>query len=114
VLGVIAGLPFGVLGPIWSQVIVSIISFFIIGHYTGKMINYSAWKQTLDILPMLGVALVVAVVMYLLDSFINNTSDIMRILIGAVMSIILYLGLSYIFKFESLLDLRQVVTMRRK
>jgi len=113
-LGVLAGLPFGVMGLLWSQVIVSIISFYIVGHYTGKMINYSAWKQTLDILPMLCVSIIVAVGMYFLDSYIRDASDVVRIITGTIISILLYLGLSYLFNFKSLIDLKDLVPMRKR
>ncbi|WP_037320999.1 lipopolysaccharide biosynthesis protein [Salegentibacter sp. Hel_I_6] len=114
VLGIIAGISFGVKGLLWSQVIVSIVSFYIIGHYTGKMISYSAWKQTLDILPMLGVSIIVAVAMYFLDSFVKETSDVVRIMTGTTISVLLYLGLSYLFKFKSLLDLKDLLPVRKR
>ncbi len=114
VLGVIAGLPFGVLGLMWSQVVVSIISFFIIGHYTSKMINYSAWSQILDISPMLAVSVFVATCIYFLDLYITNASDIVRIIIGALLSILLYLGLSYLLKFNSLMDFKDLIPLRKQ
>ncbi|MFV8281349.1 lipopolysaccharide biosynthesis protein [Christiangramia marina] len=114
VIGVIVALPFGVISLMWSQVIVSIISFYIIGYYTGRMINYSAWKQTLDILPMLGISMVVAGGMYFLDSSLKNTSDVVRIIIGTTMSACLYLSLSYLLKFKSLLDLKDLTLFRNR
>ncbi|TVZ28225.1 O-antigen/teichoic acid export membrane protein [Gillisia sp. Hel_I_86] len=114
VLGVIVGLQFGVLGLMWSQVVVSIVSFFIIGHYTSKMINYSAWAQILDILPMLGVSIFVAACMYFLDLYINKASDIVRILTGALMSIVFYLGLSYLFNFKTLMDFKDLIPAKKR
>ena len=78
------------------------------------MISYSAWKQTLDILPMLGVSIIVAVAMYFLDSFVKETSDVVRIMTGTTISVLLYLGLSYLFKFKSLLDLKDLLPVRKR
>ena len=113
VLGLLAGLPFGVVGLIWSQVVVSVLSFYIIGYYTGKMINYSAWKQTLDILPMLLIATLVAGVIWQVDNIIVDTPDILRIFTGTLTSIILYLGISYFFKFQSLTELKALLPMTK-
>lgn len=114
VIGVVIGLQFDVTGLLWSQVAVSFISFLIIGHFTGKLIDYSAWKQILDILPMLGVSLIVAACIYFLDLNLKYTSDIVRIIVGSLVSILMYLGLSYLFKFKSLLDLKDLLPSKKK
>ncbi|MGJ0490389.1 lipopolysaccharide biosynthesis protein [Methylobacter sp.] len=46
----------GVLAIAWSQVVASVLCFPINAHYTGIFLGYSAWKQTLDILPYLAVS----------------------------------------------------------
>ena len=113
VLGIFVGLPFGISGLLWSQVAVSIISFLILGHYTGRIIDYSAWNQILDISPMFAVSIFVAAGMLLLDNYISDTSDIVRIILGSILSIVLYLSLSYLFKFKSLHDLLELLPKRK-
>ena len=44
---------YGLMAIAWSQLAVSVVCFLINAHYTGVLINYSAWHQTLDLIPYL-------------------------------------------------------------
>ena len=42
-------IPMGIIELLVGQVVISFVAFFINAHYTGKFINYSAFKQIIDI-----------------------------------------------------------------
>lgn len=59
--GIIVGFQFGIYGLLIAQVILSFIFFIINAHYTDKFINYSAWEQIKDILPIILIAIAAGV-----------------------------------------------------
>src|SRR5690606_20673002 len=67
IVGVIFfSLQFGMLGLVWGSVLISIIAVFINSHYTSRYIDYSIYKQLLDITPSILKALIVGAVVYLI------------------------------------------------
>ena len=64
---------------LWGSVLVGIISFFLNSYYTGKQLNYSSWKQLLDILPCYTIAFLVALPMFFLKYLPLNSFLILSI-----------------------------------
>lgn len=109
VVGLIIGLQFGIFGILYSQLILSVINFFINSYYADKFINYPTLQQVKDIsAPILLAGLCGAAVFYL-DSLINGFMDILRTIIGAGAGLLIYVGLSYILKLKSLRDLKDLI-----
>ncbi len=110
VITVIITVPFGIFALLYGQIFISGISFFINAHYTGKFIKYNAFEQLKDFLPIVILAVFASAIMYILDSFgLNHLPDIFRILIGIFAGLIVYLGLAFLFKMDSLTDLRNLI-----
>ena len=106
----IISVPFGIFALLYGQIFISGISFFINAHYTGKFIKYNAFEQLKDFLPIVILAVFASAIMYILDSFgLNHLPDIFRILIGIFAGLIVYLGLAFLFKMDSLTDLRNLI-----
>jgi len=109
VVGIIIGLQFGIYGLLYAQVILSFFNFFVNAYYTNRFINYSAWQQTKDILPIIGLASVCGVGLWFLDRVLQGQIDLLRLAVGGISSGIIYILLSYLFKFDSLNELKKLI-----
>lgn len=56
----------GIIPMLYTNLITTVIAFFLNSHYSGKMIGYSSWMQIKDIAPSYGVATAVALPMFFL------------------------------------------------
>lgn len=115
VVAIIAGtLPFGILALLGGQVLNSLIAFFINTHYTGKLINFTAWQQSRSIGPIILLAAVVGAGVFALDHFLELSGqlDIVRILAGGLLGAGLYLGAAYLFKVSSLFELKRLLARK--
>ena len=111
VLAIVIALNFGIIALLYGQVIISIVVYFINSHYSGKFINYPAVQQIRDIIPILLLSAVTGGIVWLLDKFfLKETLDIFRILIGGVAGMVLYIGTSFLLKFESVYELINLVS----
>jgi O-antigen/teichoic acid export membrane protein len=100
---------FGILGLIWGQVLTSVLAFFINTHYSGRFLNYDAWQQIKDIIPLIGLAFVSGFFVWWLNYKLNNYSDIFRLIIGGFLGGAIYIGISFLFKIESLQEFKKIV-----
>lgn len=112
IISIFIAIPFGIYGLLWSQVFMSILSFIINSYYTGKFIDYTAWQQIKDILPILLLGVVVGVFVIICDYLVMDLVDVLRILIGGSLGVILYAGLSYLFKFNSIHEIKNIILKR--
>ncbi|MCM4158791.1 lipopolysaccharide biosynthesis protein [Antarcticibacterium flavum] len=110
VLTILVTIPFGILALLYGQVFISLVSFFINSHYTSRFIKYPAWHQLKDVLPVILLALAAGAVIYAVDRIgINDQPDILRIIIGGLSGIIVYLGIAYLLKLRSLFELSNLI-----
>lgn len=109
VIGIIIGFQFGIYGLLYAQVILSVVSFLINAFYTNKFINYSAWEQTKDILPILIISVFTGALVLLMDIRLNTQIDILRIFMGGTIGVAAYWLISYLFKIKSLDDLQNLI-----
>lgn len=57
---------YSIMAMLYVNLVVTVISFFLNSHYSGKMIGYSSWMQIKDIYPTYGVAIAVAAPVFFL------------------------------------------------
>jgi teichuronic acid exporter len=102
---------FGIYGLLYGSVISSVLCFFINTHYSGKFLNYSAWEQTKDLLPSIILSLIVGGVVYYIDNLSLSISlnDFIRLLIGSLIGIILFLTSAFLFQMSSFLELKKII-----
>jgi teichuronic acid exporter len=62
VILLIVGARYGVMGIAWSQVAFGLLGFFMNAHYTGSLLDYSGWQQTLDFAPVVGASAVMSMI----------------------------------------------------
>lgn len=98
VLGILISMPFGLIGLIWSSVFVSFIYLIINTHYSKDLINYKTKDQVLDMIPIFSIAGIIAIFMFAFTYILKNYSLYFQIIIPALVGIILYVGIHYVFK----------------
>jgi teichuronic acid exporter len=113
-VGLIIALPFGIYGLLWMQLALSLLAFFINTSFSGKMIAYPVSEQLKDIIPILGLAGVVGLLVYLVDFQMPNTSnfDFIRLVSGTLLGIGAYILISHFTKFNPLNDFRKLILKR--
>jgi teichuronic acid exporter len=110
VITILITLPYGILALLYGQVFISLVAFFINSHYTSRFINYPAWHQLKDVLPVILLAMAAGAVIYAVDRlWINDQLDLLRIIIGGLSGIIVYLGIAYLLKLRSLFELSNLI-----
>lgn len=62
VLLLLAGALFGIMGVAWAYASFSVVAFGVNAHYTGRILDYGAWAQMRDVLPVGLVAVPMALV----------------------------------------------------
>ena len=113
VIGLIIGFQFGVIGLVWSSVIVSLISLFINIYYSSKLINYNTKRQLLDMLPILLLASLTFLLMYYSVYLFIDYSNIIQITFASLIGITFYLLIHSFFKASPLYDLLTIIKNRK-
>ncbi|RKS50616.1 O-antigen/teichoic acid export membrane protein [Gillisia mitskevichiae] len=110
IITLLVTIPLGIIAMLYGQVVISIIAFFINAHYTGKFINYTALQQLKDVFPIVLLSLVMGLFIYLLDYYgLGNNLDILRIMVGGVVGLSIYIFAAYRFKFDSFQELIKLI-----
>jgi teichuronic acid exporter len=108
---IVVSFQYGIFGLLYGSVIASIASFFINTHYAGYFIKYTTFDQAKDVLPTLLIAGLIGVLVYFTDLYVKRyiEFDLVRLAIGFFVSLITYLPLTYLLKFNSLNELIKIV-----
>lgn len=114
VVAVIAAFRFGVIGLMWAKVATSIIALYINCHYSGKFLNYGVWRQIGDLLPAILLSVFVGTIIYFVDiKLLIASADIVRILVGGTTAVLLYLTFSYLFKFQEIKNIKEILLIKK-
>jgi O-antigen/teichoic acid export membrane protein len=113
-IGLIIAIPFGIYGLLWMQFVLTILAFFINTSFSGKMINYPLLEQVKDILPILGLAGLIGILVFLVDSQLPSSSnfDFIRLVAGTVLGLGGYVTISFFIRFDPFLDAKHLVLKR--
>ncbi len=110
IITILITIPYGILALLYGQVFISSVSFFINSHYTAKFINYPALQQLGHVLPIIFLAVFAGAVIFGLDKLaFDQMQDFLRIFLGGLAGIIVYLGIAYLMKYQSLKDLQKLI-----
>ena len=80
----------GIIPMLLTNLITTVIAYFLNSYYSGKFIGYNSWMQIKDFAPSYGVATIIALSVYFLK-FLPITYWIvlpMQLLLGAVVFVI--------------------------
>jgi O-antigen/teichoic acid export membrane protein len=110
VISLIITVPMGIMSLLWSQVVISVISFFINTYYSGKLLEYSPLEQLKDVMPSILLACLSGVFVFSLDYLLkgNGVIDILRIISGLSIGFLVYIGASRLAKYDSFIQIRQI------
>jgi O-antigen/teichoic acid export membrane protein len=111
VLVILVSFQYGIYGLLYGSVFTSVFAFFINTHFSGKFLNYPAWEQTKDLLPIIGLGVLTGAVVYFLDNNFTQAipNDFFRLVVGGSSGITLYTAVAYLFKMNSLTELIHII-----
>ncbi len=90
-----------------GSIVASFIGLYINTYYTRKIINYGLIKQIRDFIPTILLTLIMITLVFLTNYFISG--NFAKLLIGSLVGVISYLGLSYLLKFEELKEIIEFI-----
>jgi teichuronic acid exporter len=95
-----------------GNIVVSFIAFFINTYYTEQLIRYNYWQQIKDFSLSLGLALVMAIICYVIT--LHTTNHYFSIFIAALTGLIFYLGTAYYLKMPEYLEIKAIINKKNK
>lgn len=102
----------GVIPMLYTNVLTSIIAYFLNSYYSGKMIGYSSWMQIKDVAPSYGIALAVFLSVYFLKYL--PITDWVILPLQIVLGIMVILLLSHITKREEYIEIKNIISPQIK
>lgn len=105
-------IPMGLMALCYGQIIVSIINLMINTFYTGKLIHVGFFRQMMDLLPTLLICACMFGVVKIECFFISNLY--IQLILSLLTGTVVHIGLSRLFKFEELKELKSLINNRRK
>lgn len=107
IVPLILGVFIGIYWMLFSSLVTSVISYYLNAYYSGPFLDYSIKEQVKDILPSLGISLVVTVPVYLVSFVIVNPFLLLllQIFIGAIIAICT----CEVKKFEEYLEIKRIM-----
>lgn len=96
----------GIMPMLYTNLITTVIAFFLNSHYSGKMVGYSSWMQIKDVAPSYGIATVVALSIYFLK-FLSITNWVilpLQCLIG-LMTFLMLCRMFHIEEFDTTINM---------
>jgi len=104
------GSKFGVMGVAWSLLISGFIAYLINTFYTKKFIDYGAFSQIRDFLPVLIISLIMSLIVYCINIKLNIYIPIKLILL-IVIGALIFSTLALVFKIVSVRDLYKLISL---
>jgi O-antigen/teichoic acid export membrane protein len=111
ILIIVLAFQFGIYGLLFGSVIFSFLAFLINTHYTGLFIKYTAWQQTKDLFPSIGLAIIAGAIVYLFDQIIIGAKsyDFLRIIAGGFTGVLTFSFLAFVFRLNTLNELKLII-----
>jgi len=105
---IIIGIKFGMIVMLWGMVFNSIIAYLLNSVFSGKLIDYSTWKQILDILPTLINSAIAAILAFFIGKILPSPLFLSLILKTVIASGYIFAA-GYIFKIPEFLELKSLI-----
>ncbi len=101
VIAILVSMWYGVFWIAFSLLFTTVISSFVNAYPNKKLMNYSYFEQVKDMLPAMILSVIMGAIVYLVQ-FIE-LSSILTLVIQVPLGVVIYLGIAYLLKFESLI-----------
>lgn len=108
VISVAISLPFGLMALVISQVIISLVGYFLNMYYSGRLIDFSIRDQLIDILPSFMLSACMGISIYF-GGLLLPEYDILILVCQLILGSAIYLGGSYMFKLEAMYEAMEMV-----
>ena len=102
------GAAYGVMGIAWSQVAFGVLAFGINAHYTRLHLNYSAWQQIQDFLPVVLISVFMALPVYSLGNLLPWHAALV-LLAQVSVGVTLFIVGCALFRIEAYRDAREMI-----
>lgn len=91
VIPLLLGIFIDIYWMLWGSVFAGMFAFYLNSYYSGKLLNYSTTDQVKDILPSFGIAVIMAIITYLVSLLPLSPFILLplQIIVGAVITIVL-------------------------
>lgn len=112
VTALIISIPFGIYTMVALRAVTDFICTFINAHPNKKLLNYSFYEQWKDVTPSLLISAAMGIAVYCVQYIIEGTflTLIVQILVG----ILVYAGLSWLFRLEAFVYLLKTARIGKK
>ena len=106
----VISIPIGIKVMLMGSVFTSIFALVINTYYTKRIIDYGFWQQMRDLLPVLGLSLLMGGVIFVLIQLI--TPLWLQLLVGFIVGVSLYVGIAWSFNVGGIREAK--VFLKRK
>lgn len=97
----------GIMPMLYTNILISIIAFFLNSYYSGKLIGYSSWMQLKDVTPSYGIATLIALSVFFLKYL--PISHWVILPIQLVIGTFVFFSLSHLFKMQEYKELKGIL-----
>ena len=104
---VLLGIFVGIKWMLWGSLVTSIFAYYLNSYYSGKMLNYSIWQQIKDILPSLGISLVMMGLVYAVS--LINLLPIWVLLLQLLTGLITVISICELIKLEEYIEIKKIL-----
>lgn len=106
---------YDVIYVVFGQLIYSFIVLFFNLYYCGRTINLKVSSQLRQITPVFFISFLMLVFVFYFNTLTFTMNSYLRLLLSSVIALTSYIVFSYIFKINSLFELKNIITnFRRK
>jgi len=113
ILLIFAAFSFGIYALLWTQLITALLFFVIYSYFSGKLIDYSTWKQIKDIIPSIVLATLIGVLLHYVYINLEVVGSIWRLLLCIFIGFTSYILAAYLLKMKQILYLFNLIKSRR-
>lgn len=108
----VISIQFGIIGLCCGAAISTMLSIIVNTHYTGILLDLNFMKQMKDILPFLVNSFIMGIIACGGASLCDN--NLINVVVAVTISVVYYVGSSFIFKFPELSELVEIIHGKKK
>ena len=102
----------GMYGLLYGILLNSILAFLLNSYFSGRLINFPAYRQILNILPLLIINFITAICLYIFHHFAHAWPDAMHLVTGFCLGAMIYTVLIIIFERRVFSITKEIITSR--
>lgn len=102
-----ATIPFGIYALVIGKAVYELVAFSFNCYYTGKLLNYGEIKQLKVLMPIFIMCGITGVVTHFAIQPLEGS--ILKLAVGIAIALVIYVGLSFVTKDESFMDIRNIL-----